>query len=103
MERRGGGNRPGGSGVRLTGAASVGWTATASVGLTSAAGVAVATAALGLVAVGGNRTMSGTWTMPLLAAMSAPVTLDHGDRICVGYGQVDVGAVEGLDRAGDDI
>ncbi len=53
----------------------MGWTATASVGLTSAAGVAVATAAMGLVAVGGNGTMLRTWTMPLLAAISAPVTL----------------------------
>jgi L-lactate utilization protein LutB len=47
----------------------VGSTATASVGSTGAAVVAAATAAAGLVAVGGNRTMSRTWTMPLLAAM----------------------------------
>ena len=53
----------------------MGWTATASPGLTGAAGVTVATAAAGLVAAGGNRTVSMTWTMLLLAAMLAPVTL----------------------------
>ena len=54
----------------------MGWTATASVGLTSAAGVVAAMAAAGLVAVGGNRTVSMMWTMPLLAAMLASVTLE---------------------------
>ena len=53
----------------------MGSTATASVGSTGAAVVAAATAAAGLVAVEGNRTVSMTWAMPLLAAMSALVTL----------------------------
>ena len=53
----------------------MGWTATASAGLTGACGVTVATAAVGLVAAGGNRTVSMTWTMPLLATLLAPVTL----------------------------
>ena len=52
----------------------MGWTATASAGLTGAAGVTVAMAAAGLVAAGGNRTVSMTWMTPLLATMSAPVT-----------------------------
>ncbi len=67
-------DRPGKSGVCLTGTASLEWTATASVGLTGIARVAVVMAATGLVAVGGDRTVSMTWTMPLLVAMSAPVT-----------------------------
>ena len=53
----------------------MGWTATASVGLTGIARFAVAKAAAVLVAVGGNRTVLMMWTMPLLAAMLAPVTL----------------------------
>jgi len=38
-------------------------------GLTRAVLVAAATAAAGLVVVGGNRTMSMTWTMLLLSAI----------------------------------
>ena len=56
-------------------------------------GATVAAAAV-TVAVEGNRTMSMMWTMPLLAAMSALVTL--ADGTCVRYGQIDGGAIEGL-------
>jgi len=56
-------------------------------------GAAVVAAAV-TVAVEGNRTMSMMWTMPLLAAMSALVTL--ADGTCVRYGQFDGGTVEGL-------
>ncbi len=75
----------------------MGWTETASVGLTSAAGVVAAMAAAGLVAVGGNRTVSMTWTMPLLAAMLVLF------MVIAPASDMANSKVEGLDGAGDDI
>ena len=50
-------------------------------GTTGAAVVAAAMAATGLVAVGGNRTMSMTWTMLLLAAILLTGGGKHGGMV----------------------
>ena len=97
------------------GAALVGSTATASVGSTGATLVTCRRTCR----PGGSPTETRTpdaWFkvksdnhFTIVVTRSPPcrragdVGVVHGDRIRVGYGQFDVGAVEGLDRAGDDI
>ena len=80
------------------------WTATASAGLTDAAKVAVKTAAVGLVGWGQQGRVDDVDNALAHRHVGAgDLGVIHGDRISVGYGQFDGGAIEGLNRAGDDI